>query len=87
MAAMEVIREEYGEKFSEIFKTITSDNDSEFDTLSDLEEWGIGIYFARLYSSYERAQNERHNQSFPQIHSKGRIHRKLLSRTDFVVCR
>jgi len=51
MAAMEVIREEYGEKFSEIFKTITSDNDSEFDTLSDLEEWGIGMYFARLYSS------------------------------------
>lgn len=38
MAAMEVLREEYGEeKFTEIFKTITADNGSEFDTLSELE--------------------------------------------------
>lgn len=72
MAAMEVLKEEYGEeKFSEIFKTITADNGSEFDTLSDLEEWGVGIYFAHPYSSWERAQNERHNRLFRRYVPKG----------------
>lgn len=70
-AAMEVLREECGEKFSEIFKTITADNGSEFDTLSDLEEWGVGIYFAHPYSSWERAQNERHNRLFRRYIPKG----------------
>ena len=52
MAAMEGLREEYGEeKFTEIFKTITADNGSEFDTLSELEVWGVGVYFAHTYSS------------------------------------
>lgn len=72
MAAMEVLKEEYGEeKFSEIFKTITADNGSEFDALSDLEEWGVGIYFAHPYSSWERAQNERHNRLFRRYVPKG----------------
>lgn len=58
MAAMEVLREEYGEeKFTEIFKTITADNGSEFDTLSELEFWGVSVYFAHPYSSWKRAQN------------------------------
>lgn len=37
---MEVLREEYGEdKFSEVFKTITANNGSEFEDLKSLEEW------------------------------------------------
>lgn len=72
MAAMEVLRDEYGEeKFSEIFKTITADNGSEFETLSELEEWGVGVYFAHPYSSWERAQNERHNRLFRRYIPKG----------------
>ncbi len=72
MAAMEVLRDEYGEeKFSEIFKTITADNGSEFETLSDLEDWGVGVYFAHPYSSWERAQNERHNRLFRRYVPKG----------------
>ena len=56
MAAMETLREEYGEtKFSEIFKTITADNGNEFERLSELEAWGVKIYFAHPYSSWERA--------------------------------
>jgi hypothetical protein len=40
MAVMEVLREEYSkEKFTEFFNTITADNGSEFDTLSELEVW------------------------------------------------
>lgn len=38
ITAMEGLREEYGEEhFAEIFKTITADNGSEFDMLSELE--------------------------------------------------
>lgn len=72
MAAMEVLREEYGEeRFTEIYKTITADNGSEFDTLSELEIWGVGVYFAHPYSSWERAQNERHNRLFRRYVPKG----------------
>ena len=72
MTAMEVLREEYGEeRFTEIIKTITADNGSEFDTLSELEVWGIGVYFAHPYSSWDRAQNEHHNRLFRIYVPKG----------------
>lgn len=72
MAAMEVLREEYGEEyFSQIFRTITADNGSEFERLSELEKYGVGIYFAHPYSSWERAQNERHNRLFRRYIPKG----------------
>ena len=70
--AMEVLREEYGEdKFSEVFKTITADNGSEFEDLKSIEEWGVQIYFAHPYSSWERAKNERHNRLFRGYVPKG----------------
>ena len=72
MTAMEVLREEYGDKFAEVFKTITADNGSEFERLSELEAYGIGIFFAHPYSSWERPQNERHNRLFRRFVPKGR---------------
>lgn len=70
--AMEVLRKEYGEdKFSEVFKTITADNGSEFEDLKNLEECGVQIFFAHPYSSWERAQNERHNRLFRRYVTKG----------------
>jgi integrase, catalytic region len=70
--AMEVLRKEYGEdKFSNVFKTITADNRSEFEDLKSIEEWGVQIYFAHPYSSWERAQNERHNRLFRRYVPKG----------------
>lgn len=72
MAAMEVLREEYGdEHFAAIFKTITADNGSEFERLSELESWGTDVYFAHPYSSWERPQNERHNRLFRRYIPKG----------------
>ena len=72
MTALEVLREAFGEeKFSEIFKTITADNGSEFERLSEIEAWGTGIYFAHPYSSWERPQNERHNRLFRRYIPKG----------------
>jgi len=72
MVAMEVLREEYGEeRFAQIFKTITADNGSEFERLSELSAWGCEVYFAHPYSSWERAQNERHNRLFRRYVPKG----------------
>lgn len=71
-AAMEVFREEYGDEyFAKIFKTITADNGSEFADLSELEEHGVGVYFAHPYSAWERLQNERHNRLFRRYVPKG----------------
>ena len=51
-----------GSKFSEIFKTITADNGSEFADLSSLEQdTKTTVYFAHPYSAWERPSNERAN--------------------------
>lgn len=71
--ALEVLRDEFGsEKFAEIFKTITADNGSEFAELSQIEAWGVGVYFAHPYSSWERPQNERMNRIFRRYVAKGK---------------
>ena len=61
MTAMQLLKKEYGEQFEQVFKTITVDNGSEFADLAQCEEWGTGVYFAHPYTSWEQAQNERHN--------------------------
>ena len=61
MQAMLALRTEYGERFSQIFKTITVDNGSEFADFAQVEGWGSQVFFAHPYTSWERAQNERHN--------------------------
>lgn len=72
MAALEVLREEYGdEHFSEIFKFITADNGSEYERSSELEPRGVDVYFAHPYSSWERAQNQRYNRLFRRFLPKG----------------
>ena len=47
-------------KVAEAFKSITSDNGSEFSGLSDFESL-VDVYFCHPYSSFERGSNERHN--------------------------
>jgi IS30 family transposase len=60
-AAMQTLNDEYGDHFSDVFKSITADNGSEFENFAQAEEWGTEIYFAHPYSSWERPVNERHN--------------------------
>lgn len=71
MGAMEQLKAEYGDKFSQVFKTITVDNGSEFADFSKVEKWGTKVYFAHPYSSWERPQNERHNGLFRAFVPKG----------------
>ncbi|WP_028829507.1 IS30 family transposase [Proteocatella sphenisci] len=62
----------FGEKFNDVFKTITSDNGQEFSALSNLEENnGPKIYFTHPYSSFERGTNERHNGLIRRFIQKG----------------
>lgn len=60
----------YGERFKEIFKTVTSDNGSEFAKLSEqLSE--TKVYYAHPYSAWERGTNERQNALIRRFFPKG----------------
>lgn len=56
-----ILHAEFGDHFSDVFKTITADNGSEFENFALSEQWGTKVYFAHPYSSWERPINERHN--------------------------
>lgn len=71
MKAMAGLKQEYGDKFSQVFKTITSDNGSEFARLDELTGDEIKIFFAHPYRSSERAQNERTNRMLREYIPKG----------------
>lgn len=67
------IRSIYGEQFSQVFKTITGDNGSEFADLSTLEtETDTKVYFTHPYSSFEKGTNERHNGLIRRFIPKGK---------------
>lgn len=71
MRGMEELRAEYGEKFREIFKSITFDNGSEFSSVSQIQAWGTSVFFAHPYSSWERPHNERSNRLLRRYIKKG----------------
>ncbi|TDO94804.1 IS30 family transposase [Halanaerobium saccharolyticum] len=60
--AMTTLIKETGNLFSTVFKSITSDNGSEFSELARIEEVvDTRVYYTHPYSSWERGTNERHN--------------------------
>lgn len=73
MKAFANLQEEYKGIFSEVFKTITTDNGSEFSSLSELEKAAETlVYFAHPYSSYEKGSDERHNGLIRRFFPKGK---------------
>lgn len=68
---------ELGEAFSKRFKTVTSDNGSEFLDYESLEKSAIHkgtrfeLYYAHPYSSYERSSNENANKLIRRFIPKG----------------
>lgn len=65
--------EYFGSKFSEVFKTITTDNGSEFAELSRIEAVSDTlVYYAHPYSSWEKGSNERHNRLVRRFIAKGK---------------
>ena len=73
-AAQEGLRQiltQFGSQVTQVFKTITGDNGSEFASLSELKGEGIGVYFTHPYSSWEKGTNERHNGLLRKFIRKG----------------
>lgn len=58
--------------FPQLFKSITSDNGSEFAGLTELINDLSDVYFAHPYSSWERGTNERHNGLIRRSIPKGK---------------
>ncbi len=69
---MEQLHQQYGEHFAEVFRSITTDNGSEFADFSSNECYGSEIYFAHPYSSWERPVNERTNRLLRRFIPKGK---------------
>uniref|UniRef100_UPI000551706D IS30 family transposase n=1 Tax=Aneurinibacillus terranovensis TaxID=278991 RepID=UPI000551706D len=63
----------YGSTFSSVFKTITSDNGSEFSELSHaINPAQVEVYYTHPYTSSERGTNERHNGLIRRFIPKGK---------------
>lgn len=70
--AINRLQDAFGELFPKVFKTITSDNGSEFSNLASCLKGVTDVYFARPYASYERGSNERHNGLLRRYIPKGK---------------
>jgi IS30 family transposase len=53
------------------FKSITTDNGSEFLDFTNVKQRGTDVYFAHPYASWERPVNERHNGLLRRYIPKG----------------
>ena len=72
MAEINALCYEFGDRFNQVFKSITSDNGLEFADLSKLDSLaGTKVYFTHPYSSSERGTNERHNGLLRRFIPKG----------------
>ena len=70
---IQVLRSQYQEHWHEVFKTITTDNGSEFADLAQLEEAAQTlVYYAHPYTSYEKDGVERHNRLIRRFIPKGK---------------
>jgi IS30 family transposase len=74
--AMDKLEKELGKKFKKWFKTVTSDNGSEFLDFTALEksinkDSRFKVYYAHPYSSFERGTNENANGLVRRFYPKG----------------
>ena len=71
--AVQSLKSLYGDRFSSVFKTITSDNGSEFSELTQtVHQDGVAVYYTHPYTSCERGTNERHNGLIRRFIPKGK---------------
>lgn len=72
MNAFKSLRKQYSEHWNDIFKTITTDNGSEFADLSQLEDISKSlVYYAHPYTSCDKGTVERHNGLIRRFIPKG----------------
>ena len=68
---LDALKASYGAMFPLVFRTVTSDNGSEFSGLSEALQ-GVDVYFAHPYSSGERGTNEKQNSIVRRFIPKGK---------------
>lgn len=68
---LEKIAKYYGEDFATVFKSITSDNGSEFVDLGSYLPKSTKVYYTHPYSAYERGTNEKQNALVRRFFPKG----------------
>lgn len=70
--ALAALQNDFGPEFTEVFKSFTADNGSEFSDLSEqLDRYGSKAYFCHPYSSWEKGSNEKHNSLIRRFLPKG----------------
>ena len=73
MNAFARTKAELGASYSKVFRTITTDNGSEFSRLSELENGTeTKVYFAHSYTSCEKGSIENHNGLIRRFLPKGK---------------
>ena len=65
------LRERAGEAFTNLFKTVTSDNGSEFAGLHDALQDVADVYFSHPYASWERGTSENQHKFIRRFIPKG----------------
>lgn len=68
---LQQLKKEYGKTWSDVFRTITCDNGSEFAKLPELFT-DTNIYYAHPYSAWERGTNEKQNSLIRRFFPKGK---------------
>ena len=69
--AVKGLKNRYEKSFNKMFKSITSDNGSEFMDAKSIEEMGVKYFYAHSYSSFERGSNESNNKLIRRYIKKG----------------
>lgn len=69
--AVQTLRERAGESFTQLFKTVTSDNGSEFAGLHNSLQDAVNVYFSHPYASWERGTSENQHKFIRRFIPKG----------------
>lgn len=70
--AISQLQRRAGDTFSTVFKTITSDNGSEFAGLHDALKETLDVYFSHPYASWERGTSENQHKFIRRYIPKGK---------------
>jgi len=79
--AMSMLYKQLGSQAEDIFKTITSDNGSEFAGIYELLTGITDVFFARPYASHERGTKENQHKLVRRFIPKGKRIKEISTRT------
>jgi len=79
--AMNSLYEQLGNQAEGVFKTITSDNGSEFAGIYELLTGITDVFFARPYASYERGTKENQHKLIRRFIPKGKKLKEISTKT------